>query len=456
MNDKNIRRMAEMDMKKLIMVNALPAIISMFVMALYNVVDSIFISNLGSRALTALTLAFPVQMIMISAIVGLGIGVNSYVSRKLGEGDMQRAAAAAEHGLVLGVLIWVLLSAGNFLFIKVFYAKFTDDPLVLRYALQYTNIVVYGSIGMILSITINRIQQSTGDMISPMRTQLAGAITNIILDPIMIFGLFSFPRLEVVGGATATVIGQFVSMVYAIIRLKHNPLNLKLSTLHINFKLDFDIIREIMKVGLPSMLIQGLGAVMVASVNYILVGFSELAVAAFGAFFRMNAIVIMPVIGLTQGMMPVVGYSFGSKNIQRVQQAVKYSMIYSLVFMLLGTIVMFVFAEPIMNIFSDKTELVNLGISCIRIISTSYVLLTVTIIIGAAFQAFGIAELSMYASFLRQIILLIPLAYVLSRFYGVTGVWAAFPLTEGLSLFFTVTYALYVYRNRVHPAMITG
>ncbi len=452
--NENIKRMAEMNMKKLIMVMSLPAIISMFVMALYNVVDSIFISKIGSNALTAVSLAFPVQLVMISIIVGLGIGINSYVSRKIGEGRLDVAAIAAEHGIILGLVVWLLLSVLNYLFIGKFYAQFSTDPEIIRYSLQYTNIVVYGSIGMIMSVILNQIQQATGDMINPMKTQILGAVTNIILDPIMIFGLLSFPRLNVVGGATATVIGQLISMIYALIKLKHNPLQLKLSKLHLNFRLDMDIIREILKVGIPSMFIEGLAAIMVGCINLILSGFSVFAVAAFGAFFKLNAIVIMPVIGLTQGMMPVVGYSFGAKNNDRIKGAIKYSMIYAIAFMLLGSTLLIVFARPIMEVFSSLPELIALGVSCTRIISLSFTLLGITVILSSAFQAFGIGQLSMYASFLRQIVLLIPLAYVLSRMIGVTGVWMAFPLTEALSLLFTITYALKIYRSRVKPVAV--
>ena len=452
--DDKIKRMADMDMRKLIMVMAIPAIVSMFVMALYNVVDSIFIARIGSKALTAVSLAFPIQMVMISAIVGLGIGVNSYVSRKIGEGDMVVAAAAAEHGIVLGVIIWVILSVLNFFFIESFFASFTDDPQIFQYAVDYTNIVVYGSIAMILSITLNRIQQSTGDMINPMKTQLLGAITNIILDPIMIFGLFGFPQLHVVGGAIATVIGQFLSMFYVLITFRNNPLKLKLSKLHVNFKLDKDIIIEIMKVGLPSMLIQGLGAVMVGCLNLILAGFSSLAVAAFGAFFRVNAVVVMPVIGLTQGMMPVVGYSFGARNNTRVRDAIKYSMIYAISFMLLGSILLIVLARPLMEVFTTSPELLELGVTCTRVMSSSLVLFSITVILGAAFQAFGIAQLSLYSSILRQLVLLIPLAFVFSKLFGVNGVWYAFPVTEALSLIFTISYALSIYRKRVIPHML--
>ena len=452
--DDKIKRMANMDMRKLIMVMAIPAIVSMFVMALYNVVDSIFIARIGSKALTAVSLAFPIQMVMISAIVGLGIGVNSYVSRKLGEGNMELATIAAEHGIVMGVGIWVIISVLNFFFIEAFFAKFTDDPQIFKYAVDYTNIVVYGSIAMIISITLNRIQQSTGDMINPMKTQLLGAIVNIILDPIMIFGLLSFPQLNVVGGAIATVIGQFVSMIYVIISFRNNPLKLELSKLHLNFKLDKDIIIEIMKVGLPSMLIQGLGAIMVGCLNLILASYSSLAVAAFGSYFRVNAIVVMPVIGLTQGMMPVVGFSFGAKNNKRIKEAIKYSMIYAVSFMLLGSVLLIAFARPLMNVFSQSPELIALGVTCTRVMSTSLALLSITVILGAAFQAFGYAQLSLYSSILRQLGLLIPLAFIFSKLFGVTGVWFAFPVTEALSLIFTISYALSIYRKRVAPYML--
>ncbi len=451
--NENIKRMAEMNIKKLIMVMSLPAIISMFVQALYNVVDSMFIASIGKAALTAVSLAFPVQIVMISVIVGLTIGVNSYVSRKLGEGKVEEAVATAEHGLVLAVVVWLLVCLGSTFLLKPFFTLFTRDPMVLKYSMQYTSVVAYGSLGMFLSMVMISIQQATGDMISSMKIQLVGAVVNLILDPIMIFGLFFCPRLDVVGGALATVIGQMCSMLYAIWKLRNNPLKLKLSKLHVNFRLDRDIVKEVLRVGFPSMLLQGLAAIMVGSVNLILAGFSEIAVAAFGAFFKVNAIVIMPVIGLTQGMMPVVGYNFGARNNDRVKGAIKYSLIYVVIFMLACSLLLHIFAEPLMRVFSDIPDLVSMGMSCMRIISLSFALLGITIILSSAFQAFGIAKLSLYASFLRQIVLLIPLAYLFSKLIGVTGVWVAFPVTEAVSLIFTIYYAVITYRRRVQPVI---
>ncbi len=451
--NENIKRMAEMNIKKLIMVMSLPAIISMFVQGLYNVVDSMFIASIGKAALTAVSLAFPVQLVMISITVGLTIGVNSYVSRKLGEGKVEEAVATAEHGLVLGVVVWLLICVGSFFLLESFFKLFTNDELVIKYSMQYTNIVAYGSLGMILSMVMISIQQATGDMVSSMKIQLVGALVNLILDPIMIFGLFFCPRLDVVGGALATVIGQICSMLYAIWKLRNNPLKLKLSKLHVNFRLDRDIVKEVLRVGFPSMLLQGLAAIMVGSVNLILAGFSEIAVAAFGAFFKVNAIVIMPVVGLAQGMMPVVGYNFGARNNDRVKGAIKYSLIYVVIFMLTSSLLLNIFAEPLMRVFSDIPDLVNMGVSCMRIISWSFALLGITIILSSAFQAFGIAKLSLYASFLRQIVLLIPLAYLFSKLIGVTGVWVAFPVTEAVSLIFTIYYAVITYRRRVQPVI---
>lgn len=451
--NENIKRMADMEVKKLIMVMSLPAIVSMFVQALYNVVDSIFIANINKEALTAVSLAFPLQLVMISIVVGLSVGVNSYVSRMLGEGNMPKASATARHGIVLGIIVWAIFALFNYFFVEKFYSIFTSDPLVLKYSVQYTSIVMYGSIGMILSLIMNRVQQATGDMMSPMKIQLAGAITNIVLDPIMIFGLLAFPRMEVVGGALATVIGQIVSLIYSIIKIRHNPLDLKLSKLHANFKLDINIIKEVMRVGLPSMLMQGLGAIMVGNVNYILAGLSTLSVAAFGAFFKVNSIFVMPLIGLTQGMMPIVGYNYGAKNKSRVKDAIKFSMGYSLIVTVIGTVVLVFLPEPIMKIFSDIPELISIGVTCMRYMSIGFAFFGITVILIASFQAFGIARLSLISSFMRQVILLIPMAYIFGWLWGVDGVWGAFPVTEGVSLVFTVLYSLKLYRNKIIPAM---
>lgn len=451
--NENIMRMANMNMKKLLIVMSIPAILSMFVQALYNLVDSIFIARIGEKALTAVSLAFPVQLIMISITFGLGIGVNSYVSRKLGEKRYEQAASAAEHGIVLGIIVWLLLAVLDLLFMEKVFSAFTADELILKYSLQYTNIVVIGSLGMLLTVVLINIQQATGDMMSAMKIQLSGAVVNIILDPVMIFGLLGFPVLGVSGGALATVIGQFVSMGYAVYKMRHNPLELKLSKLHVNFKIDKGILQDVLKVGFPSMLIQGLGALMIASVNYILGEFSSLAVAAFGVNFKINAIIVMPVIGLTQGMLPVVGYNFGARNAGRVRNALKYSLIYAVIFMAVGGALLFILAREAMLIFTDMPELMETGVSCIRVMSLGLAFFAVTIIVNTAFQAFGIAKLSMYVSIMRQLVLLIPLAFILSRIFGVEGVWAAFPVTESMSLIFTISYALATYRKRVKPEL---
>lgn len=447
--------MAKMDMKKLIVVMSLPAIISMLVQAMYNVVDSMFIAQIGEEALTALSIAFPVQLILVSVATGLAIGINSYVSRKIGEGNMAEAANAAEHGIVIAIIAWLVIIVLNYLFIGRFLEIFTTDPLTLKYTLQYVNIVVYGSIGFILSLVLISIQQATGDMVSSMKVQLSGALTNIILDPIMIFGWLLFPKLDVVGGALATVIGQMISLLYALKVVHNNPLKLDLKKLHVNFTIDKEIIKDILKVGLPSMFFQGLSAVMISGINFILIGLSANAVAAFGAVSKVYAIIIMPVVGLTQGMMPVVGFNYGAKNRDRVISAIKFSILYTVCFMLLGSLVFIIFARPMMSIFSDQPELVAMGVACTRSISLGFVLLGSSVILISAFQAFGIAWISLVSSFMRQIILLIPLAYLLSRSYGVNGVWAAFPITEILSLAVTVSIAVKVYRSQIKPSFIS-
>lgn len=452
--NKNIDKMAKMDMRKLIIVMSIPAITSMLVQALYNVIDSMFLAQIGQEALTALSLAFPIQLLLVSVATGLSIGINSYVSRKIGEGDMKEAANAAEHGVVIAIAAWLVIVVLNYFLIERYVAIFTTDPLTFKYALQYLNIVVYGSIGFILSLVLISIQQATGEMVSSMKVQIVGALINIVLDPIMIFGWLIFPQLDVVGGALATVIGQVVSMLYALKVVHNNPLKLELKKLHVNFKMDKDIVKEILKVGLPSMLFQGLNALTVSSINYILVGLSVNGVAVYGAVSKTYAIIIMPVIGLTQGMMPVVGFNFGAKIKKRVIDAVKYSIIYTVCFMLLGSICFSLLAKPLMSLFSDNPELVAMGVTCTRIISLGFALLGCSVIIISAFQAFGVAWISLISSFSRQILLILPLAYFLGMHYGVVGVWSAFPLTEAISLIITGIFAYKIYHSQIAPKLV--
>ena len=428
---ENMNKLANMDVKKLLIKMSLPAMISMIVQALYNIVDSMFVAKISEQALTALSLAFPIQMVIIAIFVGLGVGINSFMSRKLGEGNKDEAVNTAEHGLIIGVTIWSLLAVSSFFVPQLFFKLFTDDAIVLEYATKYIRIIMLFSFGNIITSVCMNILRATGDMISSMKIQLLGAITNIILDPFLIFGLFFFPELGVVGAAIATVIGQLVAMIFALILVlkNKNGLVLNISKFHFSKK----ITEEIFRVAIPSMFMQLLGSIMITGINLILAGFSGTSMAVFGAYFKLQSFIYMPVFGLTQGMMPIIGFNYGAKNNKRVFSTIKYSAIYSTLIMLIGIIIFQLFPRPLLSIFSSTDEMYRIGVQCIRIISIGYLFSGGGIIFSVFFQAIGKATISLVISFLRQIIVLLPAALILSKLFGLTGVWIAFPISELLT-----------------------
>jgi putative MATE family efflux protein len=437
---KNLERLEKMDIKKLIIQMSLPAMLSMITQALYNIVDSIFVAKISEDALTALSLSFPIQMIIISIFVGLGVGINSYMSRKLGEGKKDEAVNTAEQGLFIGLLIGLLLAVSSYIVPQYFFRIFTDDPLVLEKSITYTRIIMLFSFGCILTEACSNILRATGDMISSMKIQLTGALINIILDPLLIFGLFFFPQLGVKGAAIATVIGQLCAMCYALFLVLHNKSGLKLSMNKFHFS--NRITGEIFKVGIPVMFMQMLASVMVTGVNLILAGFSGSGIAVFGAYFRIQSFIFMPVFGLTMGIMPIIGYNYGAGNIPRVTKTVKYGILYATSIMMIGLIIFQLFPHLLLQLFSSTPEMYNIGIPCLRILSISFLFSGCTIVLSTFFQSLGKGILSLVVVFLRQIILLLPIAFGLSKIMGLTGVWAAFPLSDFLTFILAGTVGL--------------
>jgi putative MATE family efflux protein len=445
--EKNLDRLGKMDIKGLILKMSLPAMLSMIVQALYNIVDSIFVAKISEQALTALSIVFPIQLVIVALFVGLGIGINSFMSRKLGEGNKDEATNAAEHGFTIGIGLWIILGILSTFLPKMFYKLFTEDPVVLEYAVKYTTIILLFSFGSIISEVCMNILRATGEMVSSMKIQLLGAITNIVLDPILIFGLFFFPELGVMGAAIATVIGQITAMLYALILVlsKKSVIKLNIKKFHYESK----IIIEIFKVGVPAMFMQMLGSIMVAGLNWILVDYSGTAIAAFGAYFKLQSFIFMPVFGLTQGLMPIIGYNYGAKNKHRVLEAVKYGSLYAGMIMLAGTAIFQIMPRQLLRLFSSTSQMEAMGIPCLRIISTGFVLAGISIVFSTAFQAFGNGKISLMTSFIRQIIVLIPLAFILSNLVGLKGVWIAFPISEIVTLLVSVFFGIKIYRESI-------
>ncbi|MBT3320268.1 MAG: MATE family efflux transporter [Clostridia bacterium] len=444
---KHTERLGTEKISKLIIRMSIPAIIAMIVQALYNVVDSIFVASISEKALTALSLAFPIQMVIISIFIGLGIGLNSVISRRLGEGNKDEAVNTAEHGFLLGLILWALIAVAAIFLPRWFFSLFTDDPVIIDYATQYTTIIMIFSFGRIFAQVCMSIMQATGDMVSSMKIGLTGAISNIILDPILIFGVLFIPALGVKGAAIATVTGQTISMVVAFILMFKNEKGLKLNLRKFHF--DGRITKNIFKVGFPAMLMQGLASIMLAGVNFILAGFGATPIAVFGAFFKLQSFIFMPVFGLCQGMMPIVGFNFGAKNKKRVIDAVKFGALISFCIMSFGLIIFQAFPATLLSLFSSSAEMTQIGITAFRIISIGFPIAGVCIVLSVSFQALGDAHLSLIISFARQILVLLPVAFALSLALNEVGVWIAFPIAEVSCLILIILFAIRTYRRKI-------
>lgn len=424
-------KMGNTPMLRLILSMSLPTMFSMIIQAMYNIVDSVFVSSLGQDALTALSLAYPLQLMTISVAVGTGVGINSFISRRLGEKNQELANNGAANGIFISIISWlVFLLVGIFLTVP-FFKLFNPTPGVMKYGVDYTSIILIFSVGVMVEIAIEKVLQATGNMIFPMIFQLIGAVTNIVLDPLFIFGIGPFPRMEVAGAAIATVIGQILAMLFAIyiFFFKKHAVQVHVR----NFKPSLKIIKNIYAVGFPSIIMQSISSVLVVGLNAILMGFSEAAVSVHGIYYKMQSFVFMPVFGLNQGLMPIMGYNFGAKNKDRLHSAIRYGCIIAAFIMLCGTVIFWVFPAQILFLFNANDDILNMGIKAMRFISLSFLPAAIDIIFSTTFQAVGKGFSSMILSLLRQLVFILPAALVLSNF-GVNAVWFAYPIAEAGAL----------------------
>ena len=419
-----------------------PMMLSMLIQALYNVVDSIFVAMVSETALTAVSLAFPLQNLLIAAAVGTGVGVNSLLSRRLGEGRTEEANAVASSALFLALALSVIFIAIGLFLAKPFLALFTDSSELLELSASYSRICLIISFGCMFSITIEKLIQATGNSVQPMTMQLTGAIMNIVLDPVFIF----FFGLGVNGAAIATVLGQIGSMVLAFIFLKKNSyITIRLKDIRPKAK----IIGEIYQVGLPTIIMNSIGTVMVSVINAILIGFSATAVSVFGVYFKLQSFVFMPVFGLNNGIIPSLGFNYGARNRKRMTATMKLGLLVALTIMILGTLLFQLFPSELLSLFSASEEMYAIGIPALRIISLCFIPAAISIILISSFQATGFGLASMMVSIIRQLLVLCPAAFILSRFFGINGVWASFALAECFGLTFSVIFFIHVYKTRI-------
>ena len=423
-------RMGVMPVGKLLFSMSTPMVISFLVQSLYNIVDSIFVARYSPDALAAVSLAYPIQILMIAVSVGTGVGVNALLSRLLGEGKKERAKATADNAVLLAIMASIAFAIFGAIGTKAFFDAQTNSESIRNLGYSYLSIVTIFSFGLILEVTYERILQSTGKTIYNMITQGIGAIINIILDPILIFGLLGAPKMGVAGAAIATVAGQIIAMILSFIfNVKYNEEVDITFGKHI-FKPDLIIIKDIYKVGIPSIAMQSMSTLMMLGLNKILVRYSDMAVNVLGIYYKLQSFVFMPIFGLNNGMTPIVAYNYGARNKDRIMKVLIYSFLSSLVIMVIGTAIFWIFPKELMILFSPNEEMLRLGIPALRICSLCFILAAFDVIAIASFQSLGNGMYALYASFLRQLVLILPLAYVLSNMFGLEAVWYSIPLAE--------------------------
>ena len=442
-------KMGTMPINKLLISMSLPMMISMLVQALYNVVDSIFVSQISENALTAVSLAFPVQNFMIAVGVGTGVGINALLSRSLGEKKFEQANKVANNGVFLAVLSYIAFLILGIIFSRRFFQWQTDIKDIVDGGYSYLIIVTTCSFGMYGQIVFEKLMQSTGKTIFSMTTQLTGAIVNIVLDPILIFGLFGFPKLGISGAAIATVIGQICGMSLAIYLNTTKNKEIKVEVK--NFRPSLRTIKEIYAVGIPSIIMASIGSVMTFGLNKILLVFSSTATAVFGVYFKLQSFIFMPVFGINNGMVPIIAYNYGARNKDRLMKTVKISIMYGISIMLIGLVIFQVFPKELLSLFNASDKMISIGVPALRTISISFLFAGYCIVVSSMFQALGNGVMSMIVSLVRQLIVLLPVAYLLSKSGNLNMVWWAYPIAEIASVCLSVIGFKYVYKKEVLP-----
>ena len=426
--DVTQNKMEHMEIKQLVISMSLPIIISMVIQALYNIVDSIFVAKISSDALTAVSLCYPVQTIMVAIACGTAVGFNTLLARYLGEKKFDYANNTMMHGILLGFLNGLVFLVLGLLFSKVFLSWFTSDSNVVSLANTYIRICTMFSFSVFVQIIFERVMQATGNAIYNMVMQGAGAIINIILDPILIFGWFGLPRMGVTGAAIATVIGQFCGMMigYWITKKKIDSLVIKGS----NFSFSTDILARIYQVGVPAILMQSVLSFMTVFMNMILAPISAMAITVFSVYYKLQNFLNMAVLGITNALIPIVAYNNGARRKDRAMDAIQFSLILSIGIMAIGTIVFQLFPKQLLAMFSANEEMYGLGVPALKIISFSFVFAGISMVLCAAFQALNKANTSLVITLARQLVVLIPLTYGLMKCFGINVGWYAFVVTE--------------------------
>ncbi len=441
-------KMGTTPINKLLVSMSLPMMASMLIQAMYNIVDSIFVARLSENALTAVSLAFPAQNFMLAFALGTCVGVNALVSRHLGEKDTKSANNVANTGVFLCAITAICFLVIGLLGSELFFKAQTKNPEIVKEATVYLRICTGFSVGIFGQFIFEKLLQATGKTLQTMLTQMLGAVINIILDPIMIFGLLGFPKMGVAGAALATVTGQIVAAIAAmLINKKAN----KEITLDIKGILSpkKEVIADIYKIGVPTIIMNCIGSVMTFGLNKILIRFTETAVAVLGVYFKLQSFVFMPVFGLNNAMVPIIGYNFGAKKKDRLLKTIKLSIFYAFGIMLIGLLVMQIFPKEMLLLFNANEYMLEIGVPALKIVSVCFVFAGYCVVLSSAFQALGKSVFSMFVSLGRQLIILLPTAYLLSLTNNVTNVWWAFPIAEIMSLTLCTIFFVHTYKTTI-------
>ncbi len=437
-------KMGVMPVNKLLLSMSLPMMVSMLVQALYNIVDSIFVAQINEYALRAVSLAFPIQSLMTAVAVGTAVGINAYLSRTLGERNYEKANIIARNGVFIELISYFVFALIGIFFSRPFFASQTEIAQVQEYGVEYLTVCCTASIGIFVQITFERLLQSTGKTIYTMITQGTGAIINLILDPIMIFGYFGIPEMGVAGAAAATVIGQIVAAMLAV--YFNHRFNHDINVSFRRFRPDIRLILQIYKVGAPSIVVQAIGSVMTYGMNLILAAFGA-AQTVFGVYFKLQSFFFMPVFGLNNGMVPIIAYNFGAGHRDRVVQTVKSSIKFGVGIMIAGLLIMELLPGPLLRMFNATEEILEIGIPALRTICLSFAFAGFCIVAGSAFQALGNGIYSMIVSIARQLCVLLPVAKLLSLSGNVHFIWWAFPIAETVSMVLSILFLIRIYRK---------
>ena len=436
MNSKN--KLAEMSIRPLLYTMAVPLMLSLLVQSLYNIVDSIFVARLSEIALTAASLVYSIQFLMIAVGVGTAVGLNALLSRKIGEHKIEEACQAATTGLFLMLLTSLIFSLTGIFFSDTIASKMTADPELEALCKQYLSINLVYCWGIFLQTYAQRLLQAVGDTVLSMLSLIIGAVLNIILDPIMIFGLLGCPAMGVRGAAIAPVIGQITGAIAALLfnRFRNPIIHVRLKNYHFKWQ----DVADIYRVGLPTIIMQAIGSIMTFVVNRILLDVSATAVAFFGIYYKLQSFVFMPCFGLNQGVMPIIGYNYGARKKKRMYSALKRGLIIGVIIMAVGTILMWTIPEQLIAMFGGTQDIMDIGVPAFRIISLCFIPAAAGIIFTTLFQAVGKGLRSLIMSFCRQLVLILPIAWVLSMVFDYTAVWYAFPIAEFFSLMLAIAF----------------